>query len=386
MKTNYRVSAWLSALLLLGACSSSNNDGGFFSEVPPAAELPAPPMVNETQIDRMGRAAITSALISPLAESATRGADRDAYNAAAQSDWPMFSDSLAASMAVFDSLDAVCGNQLLADSAAMDASRYATLAGAFADDRLYLNSASGSCNQYFGVELNATGVLANDDCGGRTPLYDVIDVSYTALSNDLSVAVGDGVAADNVTHTSNSFPYLAAFEASPAPPAVAMTQIDRMGRAAITSALISPIADETTRGTDRDNYNAATQANWADFSDNIRANLAVYDSLDASCGNQFLADGMASDASRYDTLTGALIDDRLYVNSGSSSCGQYFGVELNATGVVPNDDCGGRTPLYDVIDTTYTAVSNDLTIAVGDGVASDDVVHSASDFPFLAAP
>ena len=48
------------------------------------------------------------------------------------------------------------------------------------------------------------------------------------------------------------------------------------------------------------------------------------------------------------------------------------------------DDCGGRTPLFDTIDTTFVAVSNDLSVAVSDGVAADDVAHSTQEFPFLA--
>ena len=187
-------------------------------------------------------------------------------------------------------------------------------------------------------------------------------------------------------HSDSSFPFLTEFTPPPAVPAISPNQIDRMGRAAITSALISPIADDATRGADRDAYNAAGPADWGNFTGNLTAHLAVYDSLDAACGNQFLADASATDASRYAALAGALTDDRLYVNSASGTCSQYFGVELDATATVPNTDCGGRTPLYDVIDVTYTAVSNDLSVAVGDGVASDDTAHSQTEFPFLAAP
>lgn len=163
------------------------------------------------------------------------------------------------------------------------------------------------------------------------------------------------------------------------------TQIDRSGRPGITTALVSPLADDTAKGADRDAYNAAGPGEWASYADGIAASLAVYDSLDTVCGNQVLA-GADAEAGRYGTLAGALADDRLYVDTSKSSCGQYLAVELNATGVIPNDDCGGRTPNYDVIDTTYSALAIGAPTGVGDGVDADDGTHSDTAFPFLAAP
>jgi len=179
---------------------------------------------------------------------------------------------------------------------------------------------------------------------------------------------------------------LAACAAEDPPPPALGTQVDRMGRSAVSSGLVSPFADAAMRGADLDAYNAAVRADRGDFSEIIRASLAVFDGLDAVCGNQVLADGSLDTPARYDTLAGALTDDRLYVNSASGSCGQYLAVELNATGLVPNADCGGRTPVQDTIDVTYTALSNDLTVPVTDGVDQDDALHFTSGFPFLAAP
>lgn len=163
------------------------------------------------------------------------------------------------------------------------------------------------------------------------------------------------------------------------------TQIDRNGRPGVTTALVSPLADDAAKGMARDMYNAAGQSAWSGFAGDIAASLAVYDSLDTVCGNQVLA-GADAAAGRYDTLAGALADDRLYVDTSKSTCGQYLAVELNATGVIPNDDCGGRAPSYDVIDTTYSALAIGAPTGVGDGVAADDGAHSDTAFPFLAAP
>lgn len=170
-----------------------------------------------------------------------------------------------------------------------------------------------------------------------------------------------------------------------APPMPALgSMMDRVGRAAVSTALIAPIASDPEKGQMKDDYNTAMPSTWDSFQAEIAGSLAIYDALDADCGNQLLA-GPDPVAGRYDGLAGALADDRLYVNSVASSCGQYLAVELDATGVAPNDDCGGRTPGYDVIDVSYSAFAIGAVSGVGDGVSADDASPSVS-FPFLAAP
>ena len=63
-------------------------------------------------------------------------------------------------------------------------------------------------------------------------------------------------------------------------------------------------------------------------------------------------------------------------------------MEADATGVAPNDDCGGRAPLYDVIDTSYSVLAAGALSGVGDGVPvpTGDKAPSATDFPFFAEP
>ena len=68
---------------------------------------------------------------------------------------------------------------------------------------------------------------------------------------------------------------------------------------------------------------------------------------------------------------------------GSLTCGQYLGVEANAVGI-PNADCGGRTPEYDVIDTTYSVLAAGVLSGVSDGIVADGKVTTT--FPFLAPP
>ena len=60
----------------------------------------------------------------------------------------------------------------------------------------------------------------------------------------------------------------------------------------------------------------------------------------------------------------------------------YFGVELGIA-----NECGGRAPLYDVIDVTFSALALGDVTGVGDGVDADDNPdHSNTGFPFLASP
>lgn len=374
------------ALLVLTALLSACGGGGTDVRDVQTITYPPAPALFARQIDREGRPAIATALISPLADPGPRGADRDAYNAAPISGWSSFRTNIRSSLAIYDGLDTQCGNQVLAAPGNNTPARYDALANALADDRLYVNAASGTCSQYLGVELNATGVAANNDCGGRTPREDVIDVTYTALTNDLSVPVGDNVDSDNVAQSDTVFPFESEPTPPPAPPALLARQIDREGRPAIATALIGPLADPGPRGVLRDEYNAAAQSAWPGYRDEIRSNLAIYDGLDTQCGNQVLAAPGDNTPARYNTLAGALADDRLYVNVSRSTCVQYLGVELNATGVRTNQDCGGRTPREDVIDVTFAALSNDLSVPVGDNVDSDNVLQSDTDFPFEAAP
>ena len=164
--------------------------------------------------------------------------------------------------------------------------------------------------------------------------------------------------------------------------------IDRMGRPAINTALNNTFAaDANAAGTAKDNYNKAAVSAWTSNATEFAKNLAILDSLDTNCGNQLLA-GTTATAGRYNTLAGVLADDQLYVNTASSTCSQYLAVEANAVNVVPNNDCGGRTLTYDVIDTSYSVLAAGALAGVGDDINSDSdgAIQSNTAFPFLAAP
>lgn len=184
-------------------------------------------------------------------------------------------------------------------------------------------------------------------------------------------------------------------DSGPKPPTVPTlgAQIDRLGRPAINTALNHTFdPDAGTKGAAKDEYNQDTaQAGWsAKYTPQQAANLAVYDGLDRNCNNQFLASdaGAAQNSNtlKYGTLASVTADDRLWLNTAGTSCTTYLAVEANATGIIPNMDCGGRGLGYDVIDTTYSIVSIGAPAGVTDGVTADPAKTGGTTFPFLAAP
>src|SRR5262249_34129305 len=111
--------------------------------------------ISGVQIDRMGRAGVNTALTNPFfretvpAEEQNHETIVDAYNAATDPKrWVgKFSSEIAKNLAILDSLDTVCGNQLLAGPSPV-AGRYDALAAILADDQLYVNTTYGTCLQY----------------------------------------------------------------------------------------------------------------------------------------------------------------------------------------------------------------------------------------------
>ena len=156
-------------------------------------------------------------------------------------------------------------------------------------------------------------------------------------------------------------------------------QIDRMGRAAITTALIG--AD------DKDAYNADSDvAGWAAaWSDKLTAGLAAADTLDGVNGNTQLPP---------DALGPFLANDWLMVDTSKPfTDGGYLTVELALVGVIPEGTSGGRSLTQNVIDVTLSAVvgtGNEMGTAPDlstnwDCVDANDVPFQDG-FPYLAPP
>ncbi|WP_161965798.1 DUF4331 family protein [Steroidobacter cummioxidans] len=165
-------------------------------------------------------------------------------------------------------------------------------------------------------------------------------------------------------------------------------QIDRMGRPLTGNALLGSFTDEDVSDRLKERYNSATPATAAEFIPEMERTLAIYDGFDGQCGNQLLADPKAASPARYRALATVLADDRLWINSESTICGEFFSVEFASLGADPSKViyCGGRTPTEDAIDVYRSVLSLGQAKGIDDGVDRDEREHSISDFPFLAAP
>jgi len=254
-----------------------------------------------------------------------------------------------------------------------------------------------------GASLIACG---DDTTGPASPIPDA--------SGDGTVVVGDTGTSDSTTPDGStpdgSTPDGSAgdagdggdADAGPPPPPTLGAQIDRFGRPAINTALNHTFDTSAAKGPAKDAYNADSDAGaWgAEYTPQFALNLAIYDSLDTGgftdggggCGNQFLAQDDAG-AARYHALAGVLANDKMWIYTGSTTCTQYLGVELVATGAIPPnpdggavDQCGGRTLGEDVIDETYSVVASGMLSGVSDGIGAVASKTDGTAFPYLSDP
>jgi hypothetical protein len=164
-------------------------------------------------------------------------------------------------------------------------------------------------------------------------------------------------------------------------------QLNRVGRPLTKNALLGLNAADEVGDRLKEQWNAATPSRSAQFIPEIQKGLALYDGFDGVCGNQLLAKNDVA-STRYHALAVLLTDDRLWVNSASASCTQFFAVELArlAEQHALLNDCGGRTPNYNASNVWRSLLVKGTTSGVDDGLDHDEHEPSATAFPFLAAP
>lgn len=228
-------------------------------------------------------------------------------------------------------------------------------------------------------------------------------------------ACGDNKAKpDAAIHHDSPNPDAQTFPAAPTPG----TQLDRMGRPAINTALNHTFdINASTKGAAKDAYNAdASAGSWpTTYVTEFSKNLALMDFLDSGlsctagvcgaapgttgCGNQALYNGNPNGGgsalpTSYATLATVLGDDQLYLDTSKTECKFPLAVEFGFITGAGNTTCGGRAPSYDVIDYTYTAVAigiggftidGNFTPAFGDGVGPHTDIDDTT-FPFLGPP
>jgi Domain of unknown function (DUF4331) len=165
-------------------------------------------------------------------------------------------------------------------------------------------------------------------------------------------------------------------------------QLDRVGRPLTGNALLGTLATADVSDKLKEDYNRATPATAARFVPEIEKNLGLYDGFDGKCGNQLAASKSTTGAGRYRELATLLADDRLWINSASGVCTQFFAVELaELTGPSALDnDCGGRSPTYSAANAYRSLLANGTPVGIDDGLTRDKRDHSSTTFPFLAAP
>lgn len=166
------------------------------------------------QIDRMGRPLTGNALLGTIATEEVSNALKEAYNAATPARSSQFVEEIEKGLELYDGFDGRCGDQLLYDRAAAAALRYRPMAALLADDRLWVNAASGTCTQLFAVELAAltSRKTLAADCGGRAPTYDAVNVYRSLLVDGSLTRVSDGLHKDEIAPNDAVFPFLAAPE------------------------------------------------------------------------------------------------------------------------------------------------------------------------------
>lgn len=196
-------------------------------------------------------------------------------------------------------------------------------------------------------------------------------------------------------------------------------QIDRMGRPAVNTALngafvqfntggVKVASDDDARKALENDYNADdNQNNWVTNYRNIfAANLAIIDALDTgldigggpltnaqACTNGAGNSGNLGSANAYDVIAGALADDRLWMKVDGELCSSsepdvaqgYLALEIGLLTQTDPTGCGGRRPVDDVIETTYSATAIGAPIGFDDGVDAPAGLHPET-FPYLADP
>jgi len=205
----------------------------------------------------------------------------------------------------------------------------------------------------------------------------------------------------------------------PTPPELG-AQIDRMGRPAVNTALNDTfvyadadgahVSNTTQRAASEDTYNEDSAPNgWImKYGPTMAIQLAVLDSLDTgldlgngeltnaqACSNQLASCKDSTMTGCYATLSSVLAADRLWVDTNGVNCaasaptdpvlGGYLAVEINFLNPGANTDCGGRRPVDDVIDKTYSAVAIGAPAGFGDNIAAPAGLHPEA-FPYLAPP
>jgi hypothetical protein len=202
------LAGWTPASIILSIDATAVNRGGQLLGIWATTED------GKGQVDRAGRPLTANALFATIGPDEEGDRLKEAFNRATPATGTPFVPELQKGLALYDSFDGKCGNQLLAAPEARSPARYRAMAELLADDRLWVNSKSGQCAEFMAVELAERGRQRRytRDCGGRTPIEDATDVYRALLVNGTTTGASDGVDRDEREHSDTVFPFLAAPE------------------------------------------------------------------------------------------------------------------------------------------------------------------------------
>jgi hypothetical protein len=157
----------------------------------------------EKQIDRVGRPLTKNALLGLFAPDDRADALKEAYNLDTPAQASRYVAEIEKGLALYDSFDGICGNQLLAGPKA-EPGRYRALAELLADDRLWIDSRQAACHAFLAVERSLPG-----DCGGRPPSMSAANAFRSLLVNGADTGTDDGLEKDEQPVSDSVFPFLA---------------------------------------------------------------------------------------------------------------------------------------------------------------------------------
>ena len=202
--TNF-LAHWTTSALVISVDIAAVDRGGKMLAIWAATETSA------RRFDRLGRPLSKNALIGFTDPNGTDDRLKDRWNRLTPAESGRFAGDMEKSLAFYDGLDGVCGNQILADKKVASVQRYRRLATLLSDDRLWVNAASHICTQFFAVELaNLAGRKdLRGDCGGRTPRYDASNVWRSLLVQGTTAGIDDGLHRDEHEPSATEFPFLA---------------------------------------------------------------------------------------------------------------------------------------------------------------------------------
>jgi len=165
----------------------------------------------DQQINRVGRPLIKNSLLGLLGPDAASVKLKDEFNAATPETSDKFIPAIEKSLAIYDSFDGICGNQILANPNRADGQHYHKLAVLLADDRLWINRDAHVCNQFLAVELAQAAHQREwqNDCGGRSPDMNASNIYRSLLVTGKLTGMDDGLDHDEVATSRTEFPFLA---------------------------------------------------------------------------------------------------------------------------------------------------------------------------------